>query len=196
MFIEIRSSWKIRGLNPVFVCWQGDAGKRGTWAFLPKDALLSPAPNSVCFFPKLLLALLPYSVSWWDALCARHSSFLLVSLCRWDAEGADMVRAGPLPQSVWPCCFLPIQHFFGGCQGFEGSHGLKVVTLLLDDLLGYPFLMWQNQVERCFCFSMLKPLLNFGRWQELKRVMWSKWCPVQKISNKWRFLSWEDQLMF
>lgn len=49
MFTEIRSSWKIRGLNPVFVCWQGDAGKTGTWAFLPKGALLSPAPNCLIF---------------------------------------------------------------------------------------------------------------------------------------------------
>lgn len=150
MFTEIRSSWKIRGLNPVFVRWQDDAGKRGTWAFLPKDAQLSPAPNSAGFSPKLLLALLPSSVSYWDALWGRHSSFLLVSLCRWDAEGADMVRADSLPKSVWLHCLLPIQHFFGGCQGFEGSHGLKVVTLLLDDLLGSLFLMWQNQAERLF----------------------------------------------
>lgn len=141
MFTEIRSSWKIRGLNPVFVCWQGDAGKRGTSAFMPKDALLPPAPNSAWFFPRLLLALLPSSVSrWWDALWDRHSSFLLVSLCRWNADGADMVRSRPAFQEqdfprVWLHCFLPMPHLFGGCQGFEGSHGLKVATLLLYELL-------------------------------------------------------------
>lgn len=60
------------------------------------------------------------------------------------------VRADPLPKSMWLRCFLPIQHFFGGGQGFEGSHGLKAVTHLLDDLLGSLVLMWQNQVGRFF----------------------------------------------
>lgn len=64
---------------------------------------------------------------------------------------------------MWFHCFLPMQHFFGGYQGFKGSRGLKAVTLLLDELLGSLFCMWQNQVERCFCFSMMKSLLNVGK---------------------------------
>lgn len=66
---------------------------------------------------------------------------------------------------LWRMWVLWRQSWFEGC----------------DTLVGWPlFLMWQNQVERCFYFSMLKSVLNFGRWQELKKVVWNKWCPVQK----------------
>lgn len=150
-------------------------GKEAHEHSCPRITAVTSTQLCLIFFPKLLLSLLPSSVScWWDALWDRHSSFSLVSLCTWDAEGADTVRADPLPKSMWLCCFLPIQHFFGGGQGFEGSHGLKAVTHLLDDLLGSLFLMWQNQVGRFFCSSMLRSLLSCGRWQKLKRVMWSK----------------------
>lgn len=160
MFTEIRSSWKIRGLNPVFVCWQGDAGKRGTWAFLPKDGLLSPAPNAAWSFPKLLLALLHSSVScWWDALWDRHSSFLLGSLCGWDGEGADMVRAEPLPKSLyvvpllssyatflWRISGLQRQSWFEGCDTFVGW-AIRVFVLYVAEPSGEMFLLQHDEIS-------------------------------------------------
>lgn len=87
------------------------------------------AAGSVTF---LCVSLVGCSVGW--------ALQLLVGVTvRWDADGADMVRADPLSKSVWLHCFLPISHLFGGCQAFEGSHSLKVATLFLDELLGSLF---------------------------------------------------------
>lgn len=100
---------------------QGDAGK-GTWAFLPNDVW---QPNSAWFFPKLSLPLFHSFVSHQqDALWSRDSIILLVLLCQWDLEGAGIIRADPLSNSMEPQCFLPTKHSFEGCQ-----RALKAVTV-------------------------------------------------------------------